>query len=107
MQVRERSKQPSPGAIPEQHALESHGLYRLGLNYGRQVYRFRWFILAFWIIIVAVSIPFTGKIGSVLHGGSYSSRESDSQKVSDILTNQLHQAGGVAGRFPVRTYSGK
>jgi RND superfamily putative drug exporter len=91
MQVRERSKQPSPGAIPEQHALESHGLYRLGLNYGRQVYRFRWFILAFWIIIVAVSIPFTGKIGSVLHGGGYSSRESDSQKVSDILTNQLHQ----------------
>ena len=44
--------------------LESHGLYRLGLAYGRQVYRFRWFIIALWIIIVGVSIPFASQISS-------------------------------------------
>jgi uncharacterized membrane protein YdfJ with MMPL/SSD domain len=71
--------------------LESHGLYRLGLAYGRQVYRFRWFIIALWIIIVAVSIPFASQISSVLQGGGYSFQNSESIRVDNLLTSKLHQ----------------
>ncbi len=71
--------------------LESHGLYRLGLAYGRQVYRFRWFIIALWIIIVGVSIPFASQIGSVLQGGGYTFQGSESSRVDNLLTSKLHQ----------------
>src|SRR5437660_10469898 len=70
--------------------LETHGLYRLGLAYGRQVYRFRWFIIALWIIIVGVSIPFTRQISSVLQGGVYSFKGSQSIGVVTRLTSELH-----------------
>jgi RND superfamily putative drug exporter len=72
-------------------SLESHGLYRLGLAYGRQVYRFRWLIVALWVIAVGVSIPFAGNIASVLQGGGYSFSSSESVHVSNILTSTLHQ----------------
>jgi len=71
--------------------LESHGLYRLGLAYGRQVYRFRWFIIALWIIIVGVSIPFASQISSQLQGGGYSFKDSESIRVDNLLTSKLHQ----------------
>src|SRR6266480_3881648 len=71
--------------------LESHGLYRLGLAYGRQVYRFRWFIIALWIIIVAVSIPFASQISSALQGGGYSFKDSESIRVDNLLTSKFHQ----------------
>src|SRR5260221_6642579 len=38
--------------------LERHGLYRIGLAYGRLIYRLRWLILALWLIGLAASIPF-------------------------------------------------
>jgi putative drug exporter of the RND superfamily len=72
-------------------SLESHGLYRLGLAYGRQVYRFRWFVIAFWIIVVGVSIPFAAQIGSVLQGGGYTFKGSESIQVDNVLTSKLHQ----------------
>ena len=71
--------------------LESHGLYRLGLAYGRQVYRFRWFIIALWIIIVGVSIPFASQLSSVLQGGGYTFKDSESIRVDNLLTSKLHQ----------------
>jgi putative drug exporter of the RND superfamily len=71
--------------------LESHGLYRLGLAYGRQVYRFRWFIIALWIIILGVSIPFAGQISSALQGGGYNFKDSESIRVDNLLTSKLHQ----------------
>ncbi len=71
--------------------LESHGLYRLGLAYGRQVYRFRWLLIGLWIIIVGVSIPFASQISSVLQGGGYSFKDSESIRVDNLLTSKLHQ----------------
>jgi putative drug exporter of the RND superfamily len=79
------------GKSKKTSTLESHGLYRLGLAYGRQVYRFRWFIIALWIIIVGVSIPFAGQISSVLQGGGYSFKDSESIRVDTLLTSKLHQ----------------
>jgi putative drug exporter of the RND superfamily len=71
--------------------LESHGLYRLGLAYGRQVYRFRWCIIALWVIVVGVSIPFASQISSVLQGGGYSFKDSESIRVDNLLTSKLHR----------------
>src|SRR2546429_5790124 len=79
------------GKSKKTSTLESHGLYRLGLAYGRQVYRFRWFIIALWIIIVGVSIPFASQISSVLQGGGYSFKGSESIRVDNLLTSKLHQ----------------
>jgi RND superfamily putative drug exporter len=76
----------------EKPALEKHGLYRLGLAYGRQVYRFRWFIIAFWLVALATSIPFTMKVGDVLSSGGYSYNSSESSKVDNIITSKLKPA---------------
>src|SRR5215471_6065274 len=77
--------------IKKTSKLESQGLYRLGLAYGRQVYRFRWFIIALWIIILGVSIPFASQISSVLQGGGYNFKDSESIRVDNLLTSKLHQ----------------
>ena len=71
--------------------LESHRLYRLGLAYGRQVYRFRWIVIALWVIILGVSIPFAGQISSNLQGGGYSFQGSESVNVDNLLTSKFHQ----------------
>jgi RND superfamily putative drug exporter len=69
--------------------LESNALYRLGLNYGRLVHRFRWYIIALWVVIVLVSVPFAAQIGSVLKGGGYSSKDSESARASTLIQEKL------------------
>src|SRR5947209_9026743 len=93
MQIQEKSQDglKKGDKSKKTSALESHGLYRLGLAYGRQVYRFRWLIIALWIIIVGVSIPFASQISSVLQGGGYSFKDSESIRVDNLLTSKLHQ----------------
>jgi RND superfamily putative drug exporter len=71
--------------------LEAHGLYRIGLAYGRFVYRARWIILALWLIALLASVPFAAKVGSVLTGGGYDFNQSESTHVSNVLTDTLHQ----------------
>ena len=73
MQIQDRPGESlAPGAPKAVRALETHKLYRLGLAYGRQVFRFRWFIIAFWVIVLGASIPFTAKVGDALNGGGFS-----------------------------------
>jgi putative drug exporter of the RND superfamily len=93
MQIQEKSQDSlkKGDKSKKTSTLESHGLYRLGLAYGRQVYRFRWLIIALWIIIVGVSIPFASQISSVLQGGGYSFKDSESIRVDNLLTSKLHQ----------------
>ena len=79
---------PAAGA---ERSIEHHGLYRFGLAYGRFIYRARWIVVALWIAAVLASIPFAAKLGSVLTGGGYSFQHSDSVRVSNILSTQLHQ----------------
>lgn len=90
MQIREKSQEQPEAGSKHKYALESHGLYRLGLNYGRQVHRLRWLILALWIAAVIASIPFAGRIASALQGGGYSFSQSESIKVNNIVTGKLH-----------------
>jgi RND superfamily putative drug exporter len=92
MQIQEKPQDSlEKGDISKKSTLESHGLYRLGIAYGRQVYRFRWFIIALWIIILGVSIPFASQISSILQGGGYSFQNSESIRVDNLLTSKLHQ----------------
>lgn len=56
----------------DQTILASHRSYQLGLAYGRQIYRLRWFVLAFWIIALVASVPLASKISEALSGGGFS-----------------------------------
>src|SRR5262249_25536879 len=69
---------------------ERHSTYRVGLAYGRQVYRLRWFIIVLWAVALLVSLPFSSKLSSVLKSGGLIYSGSDSVHVSDIAVNKLH-----------------
>jgi RND superfamily putative drug exporter len=75
----------------KQDVMETHGLYRAGLAYGRFVFRYRWVIIALWVIGLLVSVPFAAQVTSVLTGGGYNFQNSESVRVSNMLTSTLHQ----------------
>lgn len=77
-------------ASPQPAALETHSSYRIGLAYGRQAYRLRWFILVFWLIALLASLPNTAKISTVLKSGGYSFSGSDSVRVENLAIDRLH-----------------
>ncbi len=92
---KERTRRPSVTIITSPPATPPpgvHGRYRLGLAYGHFVYRFRWIILAIWLVVVAVSIPFASRVGTALSGGGFSYSGSDSARVDTTLTDTLHQS---------------
>src|SRR5438045_9363410 len=83
MQIQER---PGETLIEgSKSSLETHGLYRLGFNYGRRVYRLRWYIIAFWAVLVLASIPFAAQIGTVLTGGGYSYNKSEAARAETLI----------------------
>ncbi|MBF6590292.1 MAG: MMPL family transporter [Ktedonobacterales bacterium] len=93
------SRAPEPTATvgetapvaPAGEQLEAHGLYRVGLGYGRLIYRVRWLIIAVWLVGLAVSVPFASKIGTVLTGGGFDFNQSESSRAANILAETLHQ----------------
>jgi RND superfamily putative drug exporter len=90
MQIQDRPGERVASGTPEAvRSLETHGLYRLGLAYGRHVYRLRWFVIAFWVLVLGASIPFTVKIGDALNGGGYSYDASESSHVDTIISTKL------------------
>ncbi len=100
MQIQEESKDEHVHIVEAEYLeqkevevksnVEKHLLYRLGLAYGRQVHRFRWFILTFWVVALVVSVPFVTKVGSVLQSGGYSYSGSEAGHVSTIISSKLH-----------------
>ncbi|MFI5271476.1 MAG: MMPL family transporter [Ktedonobacterales bacterium] len=70
--------------------------YRIGLGYGRLVYRLRWVILALWVAGLMVALPFASQVSSVLQGGGYSYDGSESARVDTVLKQTLHQNGTAA-----------
>src|SRR5262249_33538988 len=65
----------------------------VGLAYGRFICRFRWIVLALWLVGLAVSVPFTAKLPSILTGGGYSFGGSESTRVNDVLSAKFNQSG--------------
>jgi RND superfamily putative drug exporter len=68
-----------------------HTVYRVGLAYGNVIYRFRWLVIALWLIALAVSVPFAAHVADVLTGSGGGSTTSESARVSNLLTSKLHQ----------------
>ncbi len=91
MQIQERPQENVIKPPESKSSLESHRLYRVGLAYGRQVYRFRWFIIAFWVVVVIASVPFAAQIGSVLKGGGYYYNNSESAHADNLINAKLRQ----------------
>ena len=77
-------------ALDAEAALLAHRSFRWGLAYGRFIYRSRWMVLILWMVILASSVPFAGKLSSILSGGGYSFSGSESVHVSNALVNRLH-----------------
>ena len=69
--------------------LTTHASVRLGLAFGHFVYRFRWILLALWLVLLGVSVPFALKLPAILSGGGYSFSGSESVHVSNDLINKL------------------
>ena len=67
-----------------------HPSFRIGLAYGRFVYRFRWFLLMFWMVAVGVSVPFATGLPSLLSSGGFSVNGNESAQVSRELIEKLH-----------------
>jgi RND superfamily putative drug exporter len=68
-----------------------HGLYRIGLAYGRFIHRVRWLVIALWAAGLLASVPFAASLGSVLKGGGYSFNGSESNHVSQVMAGTLRQ----------------
>lgn len=92
MQIKERPQDRRAYVTARRALNEAHGMYRLGIAYGRHVYRLRWFIIAFWVVVLGASIPFTLKVGDALGGGGYSYNNSESSRVDTIIASTLKPA---------------
>lgn len=79
------------GEKPERAALECRAMYRFALGYGRFIHRFRWPILALWLIVFLVSAGFMLQTIGLLGGGDTSVGGSESVQVSTLLKTQFHQ----------------
>jgi RND superfamily putative drug exporter len=71
--------------------LEAHGLYRIGLTYGRFIHRIRWLVIALWTVGLFACVPFTARVSSVLTGGGFTFNQSESVHAANVLTSALHQ----------------
>ena len=94
MQLQEKPRDAvettAPSGAESDGRLHTHGLYRLGFNYGRMIHRFRWLVIALWVVGLAVSVPFAMQLTSKLTGGGYSMNSSESVRVGNTLVDRLH-----------------
>ncbi|HEX8727510.1 MAG TPA: MMPL family transporter [Ktedonobacterales bacterium] len=89
--VLSRPKRASQASDRPHNDEQPHGLYRIGVSYGRVIYKLRWLVLALWLVGLAVAIPFAAKTPSVLTGSGYSFSGSESARVNTIISDKLHQ----------------
>ncbi len=87
--------QSSSGGFHEPRKKEryevSHRPGTLWLAYGRLAYRWRWFIVILWALVLLTAVPFARSVPSVLHNRGYTIPTSESIQVSDILATTFHQ----------------
>ncbi len=87
----ESTDSATPPAAEPPHDDQPHGLYRLGVGYGRLIYKLRWLVLALWVGGLIFAAPFAAQVSSVLTGSGYSFSGSEAAKVSTTLSNKLKQ----------------
>jgi RND superfamily putative drug exporter len=57
---------------------------------GRIVTRFRWLIVALWIVALAIASPFAPQVTQVLHSGGFVSPDFESERAINLLVQKLH-----------------
>ena len=71
--------------------------------FGRLVYRFRWFVLAFWAILLAVSLAFAPRVTEPLRIGGFADPSLESSKAAATLANDL----GYSTSSVIITFQGR
>jgi RND superfamily putative drug exporter len=52
--------------------------------------RYRWPVVACWLLLVVAAVPFAPRASEVLHAGGFLSPDAESQQALDLLTSKLH-----------------
>src|SRR6266516_2825730 len=60
--------------------------YRLG----KLATHYRWLIVGFWMVAIAVSLPFAPRVSEVLQSGGFVSPDVESQQAVNLLVQKLH-----------------
>ncbi len=69
--------------------------------FGRLVYRFRWLVLAFWVIVLGVALPFAPRVTEPLRVGGFADPALESSKAAAMLATDL----GYSTSDVIVTYS--
>jgi putative drug exporter of the RND superfamily len=57
---------------------------------GKLATRYRWLIVGFWMVAIAVSLPFAPRASEVLHSGGFVSPDVESERAVNLLVQKLH-----------------
>ena len=57
---------------------------------GKIATRYRWLIVGFWMVTIAVSLPFAPRVSEVLHSGGFVSPDAESERAINLLAQKLH-----------------
>jgi RND superfamily putative drug exporter len=57
---------------------------------GKIATRYRWLIVGFWMVAIAVSLPFAPRVSEVLHSGGFVSPDAESERAVNLLAQKLH-----------------
>ncbi len=57
---------------------------------GKIATHYRWLIMGFWMLAIAVSLPFAPRAIEVLHSGGFVSPDIESERAVDLLAQKLH-----------------
>src|SRR5215470_8123098 len=57
---------------------------------GRIATRYRWLIVGFWMVAIAVALPFAPRASEVLHSGGFVSPDAESERAINLLAQNLH-----------------
>ena len=91
-----RELEPQAQEKLDKDMLKGRGMYRVALAYGRFIQRFRWPVLALWIVVIAISAMFMLRTLNLLSGGDTTIAGSESVQVSTLLKQQFHQNSSQA-----------
>ena len=56
---------------------------------GSFVYRFRWFVLAFWALVLLVGAFFAPRLGDELKGGGFDGANTEAERVQEIMVDDF------------------
>src|SRR5712692_7472159 len=78
-------------AIPPKSQLATQPPSTAFARLGRTMYRWRWWVIAAWIVAVLVSAPWFTRVASYLRVGGFSSPSSESAQARETLQRDLGQ----------------